>query len=129
MGSELGNPVFKGTEELYVDSERSRDDLPRRRPRSGNLFRRSFRDHSAAFIARARPQVDDPVGRDHDFRAVLDDDHRMTAVHQRVEYIKQFQDIERMQAGGRLVDQKETCAATGPHAQAKRSTWPESPRA
>jgi hypothetical protein len=61
-------------EALGCNPERPRDDLAGRRPGLGDLFRRALRDQPAAFLTRARPQVDDPVGRDHDFRAMLDDD-------------------------------------------------------
>ena len=56
---------------------------------------------------RRRAQVDDPVGGDHHLEAVLDDDQRMAAIDQRVQRLEQFDDVDGMETGGRLVEEED----------------------
>src|SRR5688572_24115535 len=64
----------------------------------------ALEDDPAAVVARARAEVDDPVGVGHDRLVVLDDDHRLAAVDQPVEQAEQVLDVGEVQAGGRLVE-------------------------
>ena len=58
----------------------------------------------AAVVARARTQVDHPVGPANDIQVVLDDDHRPSVVDQSVQQADEVVDILHVEAGGRLVE-------------------------
>src|SRR5665811_1439374 len=63
----------------------------------GRNSRRNARGHdAAAFIPRARSHVDDPVALRDQRHIVLDNEHRIAAIHQAVELLHQFLDIRRM---------------------------------
>src|SRR4051794_19123928 len=66
--------------------------------------RRALEDDPAAVVARARAEVDDPVGVRHDRLVVLDHDHRLAGVHEPVEQAEQLRDVGEVEAGGRLVE-------------------------
>lgn len=42
-------------------------------------------NHCASFFSRARPHVDDIIACCNDVKVVLDDDHRITQIHQPIE--------------------------------------------
>ena len=65
-------------------SESSRDDSAGQGARPGDVLGVPSAT-MAAVVAGAGAKVDDPVGADHYLGAVLDDDHRMTPIHQRVQ--------------------------------------------
>ncbi len=88
-------------------TQRPRQDLAGRRRGHGDLFGRSRRDDAAALVAGARAQVDDPVGGDHDLEAVRDRDQRVAPLDQGAEGVEQLEDVDRVEAGGRLVEQEE----------------------
>ena len=70
-------------------------------------------DDAAAVLAAAGSEVDDVVGTGDDGHVVLDDDHRVARVDQRVQLPRQQRDVDRMQAGRRLVEDEERVPAAG----------------
>ena len=89
------------------NGQRFREHLTGERSARGDVFRRPLRHDLASFVAGARAQVDDPVGGDHELGAVLDDDHRVAAIDEGIQGLEQLDDVERMEPGGRLVEQEE----------------------
>jgi hypothetical protein len=53
----------------------------------------------AAGIAAFGAEIDDPVGGLDDFEIVLDDEHRVAGLDQRVQYVEELADIVEMQPG------------------------------
>src|SRR4051812_44190802 len=76
---------------------------PARRSRR-DIDRVPGRDDAAAFVAGARPDVDDPVAGRDDAHLVLDDDDGVARGDQAVELGHQPGDIRRVEPGGRLVE-------------------------
>ena len=66
-------------------------------------FRRALDDDSAAGVAAAGAQVDDPVGGLDHVEVVLDDQHGVTHVHQAVQHRQQRLNVGEVQAGRRFV--------------------------
>ena len=64
-------------------------------------------DHRAARIAALGSQVDDPVRRAHDVEVVLDHQQRVPGLDEAAERAQQLCNIVEVQAGGRLVEQKQ----------------------
>lgn len=73
-----------------------------------HLGRCAFEYHLAPVAATFRTQVDDPIGVAHHIHVVLDDDHRISAVHQLVYYVEQLGGIRLVHAGGGLVHDVDT---------------------
>ena len=69
----------------------------------GGLRRPGVEDFAALF-ARARTDVDDPVGAAHDVELVLDDKERVAGALERIERAEEGLGVGRMQAGGGLVE-------------------------
>jgi len=67
-------------------------------------FRCSLEDDSAAVVAGAGPEVDDPIGVRHDRLVVLDDDDRFAGVDESVEQAEQLLHVGEVEAAGRLVE-------------------------
>ncbi len=72
--------------------------------------RRTDADHGAARLASLGAQVDDPIGRAHHVQVVFDDQQRVAGLDQPPEGAQQFRDVVEVQAGGRLVEQKQRTA-------------------
>ena len=64
-------------------------------------------DHVAAVLAGSRPHVDEPVGAAHHLLVVLDDEHRVAEVAQRLERPDQAVVVALVQADRRLVEDVE----------------------
>ena len=64
----------------------------------------AFEHDRAAVVARARAEVDDPVGVGHHGLMVLDDDDRAAGVDEPVEQAEQLLDVGEMQAARGLVE-------------------------
>src|SRR6185437_2267433 len=75
-----------------------------------NLLRSSLGDEAAAAGAAFGPEINDPVGGFDDIEIVLDDEHGVAQIHQRLQDPKQVLDIFKVQAGCRLVEQIEGAA-------------------
>ena len=73
----------------------------------GYGFGVALRDDFAAFIAGIGAQVNHPISGFDDVQVVLDDEHRMSGVHEPLKDRKQHAHIVEVQASGRLVEQKE----------------------
>ena len=69
--------------------------------------RRAVEHDLAAGAARARAQVDDAVGREHDLRVVLDDEQRVAGIAQLREHVDDAPEVARMQADARLVEHEQ----------------------
>src|SRR3954471_22312484 len=97
---------------------------PRQQPRQvlagvaatcgGDLLGRAFGHRPAPTRAAFRPHVDQPVRRLDHLEIVLDDDHRVARVDQRVQHLQQLPDVLEMQAGGRLVQDVDGLARGAP---------------
>jgi hypothetical protein len=74
-------------------------------------YRIALRDDAAAFVGGAGAEVDDPIGGAHQLQIVLDDDQRVADGQQRVETIQQLDDVGKVQAGGRFVQQEQRAIA------------------
>ena len=70
-------------------------------------FGRALRDDLAAVLARARAQVDEPVGRAHHLLVVLDDEHRVAEVAQPLERPDQAVVVALVESDRRLVEDVE----------------------
>ena len=76
-----------------------------RAPRqSGDAGRRALIEDAAAGLARARPEVDEVVGRAHHVLVVLDDEDGVAVVAELAEEVEQPRGVGRMEAGRRLVE-------------------------
>jgi hypothetical protein len=65
------------------------------RPRNlSNLFRGPAGDDGPATMATLGPEVDDVIGGLDHVQVMLDDDHRVPGVHQPVEAVQQFLDVD-----------------------------------
>src|SRR5215472_10062982 len=82
-------------------------------PRSDQVARQTLEHDPPAVVAGAGAEVDDPVGVRHHREVVLDDDHRLSRIHQSVEQPEQLLDVGQVQAAGRLVEHVDT--AVGGH--------------
>src|SRR5579859_1278784 len=69
----------------------------------GQLFGGAGGYHGATARPALRAQVDHPVRRLDHVEVVLDDDHRVAAVHQPSEHAQELADVLEVQAGGGLV--------------------------
>ena len=76
--------------------------------RSHQIGRRALEDDPPALVARAGPEIDDPVGVRHDGLVVLDDDDRSARVDEPIQQAEQLVDVGEMQAGGGLVEDEDT---------------------
>ena len=76
----------------------------------GQLFRRAFGDDRAAAKTTLGSEVDDVVGGLDHVEVVLDDDHRIAALDQRMQDAQQAVDVFKVQTGGRLVQDIERAA-------------------
>ena len=65
--------------------------------RGRNLVGRSSRDDPSALVARSRPDVDDPIARCRDAHVVLDDNNRVSGLHETVQLRHQLRHVRRMQ--------------------------------
>ena len=81
----------------------------------GDLSRCPRRHDTAAFVAGAGTEVDDPVAVRDDIHVVLDHDHAVAGVHDALELGDQPLDIPGMKTGGRLVQDIEGVTALRPH--------------
>src|SRR5690606_35530937 len=81
---------------------------------SGNVFRRTLGDNTAASAAAFRAQVNYPVRRLDHIQIVLDDHHRIARVHQFAQNVQQKRDVVEVQASRGFVQNVESaaCAAT-----------------
>jgi hypothetical protein len=66
--------------------------------------RRALEDDPTAVVARAGPEVDDPVRVCHHRLVVLDHDHRLAGVDESVEQTEQLLHVGEVQPRGRLVE-------------------------
>ena len=80
----------------------------------GDLLGRALGHDPAAARAAFRPHVDQPVGGLDHLEIVLDHDHRVAGVDQRVQHLQQLPDVLEMQAGGRLVQDVDGLAGGAP---------------
>src|SRR5260370_8381626 len=64
---------------------------------------RSLSDDASTRVARARSQLDHPVGPLDDVQVMLDHEHRVPGVHEAVEHAAQGAHVVEMEAGGGLV--------------------------
>jgi hypothetical protein len=64
----------------------------------------SLEDYSAAVVAGAGAEADDPVGMRHHRLVVRDDDDRLAGVDQSVEQAEELLNVSEVQATGRLVE-------------------------
>ena len=71
---------------------------------------RTLIEDPAARVARARPEVDDVVGRAHDVFVVLDDEDGVAVVPKLADDVEQPGRVGRMKSGGRLVEDVENAA-------------------
>ena len=63
-----------------------------------------MRHHTPTGFAAFRTEIDDPIGFRDDVKIVLDDDDRVTGIHQPVEYAHQLGHIRHVQADSWLVE-------------------------
>src|SRR6185437_8121427 len=68
----------------------------------GDILGRAGGDDLAAAVAAFRAEIDDPVGGLDDLEVVLDDEHRVPGLHERVKHLQELADILEMEAGGWL---------------------------
>ena len=68
-----------------------------------NLLVRSFGYQFAAVLARSRPQVENPIGRTHNIRIMLDHQNRVSEIAQAVKNLNQPVRIPRVQPDRRLI--------------------------
>ena len=68
----------------------------------------------AALLARARADVDDPVGPADDVEVVLDDEQRVARALERVEHLEQRRGVRRVQSRRRLVEDVDDAEETRP---------------
>ena len=78
----------------------------------GDLLGRARGDDPPAQVAAFRAEVDDPVGRLHDFEIVLDHEHGVARLDESVQHLQQQFDVGEVQSRGRLVEQIEGAAGT-----------------
>ena len=71
-------------------------------------------EHVAALLARARADVDDPVGSADDVEVVLDDEQRVARALERVEHLEQRRGVGRVQSRRRLVEDVDDAEETRP---------------
>ena len=76
----------------------------------GDCLRCAHRHHFAAGVAAIRAEVDQPVGGTDHIEVVLDHQQRMAGGEQFAQCAQQAGDIVEVQAGGRLVEQKQRAA-------------------
>ena len=83
---------------------------------AGDIFRGARRDDAAAVRAAAGAHVDEVIGRSEQVQVVVDDDDRGPGLQQLVEDAGQRGHVERVQAGGRLIEdvQRAALAAAQP---------------
>ncbi len=79
-----------------------------------HLFGSPFCNHATAVVPPFGPQVDNPVCRLDDIEIVLDDDDRVTGIHQPVQDLQQFLHVGDMQADRWLVQDVESAAGGAP---------------
>ena len=72
-----------------------------------DLLRRPLGDDVAAVLARARPHVDEPVGRAHHLLVVLDDEHGVAEVAEPLERADQPAVVALVEPDRRLVEDVE----------------------
>ena len=78
--------------------------------RSGTLcyfFRCSGNYQVSTLVSSFRTEVDNVVGTFDYVHVMLNDDNRMSAGYQRVEYFQQFLDVVKVKSGSRLVENKD----------------------
>jgi hypothetical protein len=80
---------------------------------AGDVFRGARRDDVASVRAAARAHVDEVVGRGEQVEVVVDDDDRGPGRQQPVKHSRQRGHVERVQAGGRLVEDVQHAALAG----------------
>src|SRR5438270_1860626 len=80
----------------------------------GNVFRGAGGDDMAAGVAAFGAEIDDPVSGLDDFEIVLDDEHRIAGLDERMQYLEEFADIVEMQARRWLVEDVEGAAGGAP---------------
>ena len=73
----------------------------------GDLLWRTGRHEPAAPFAGVGTKISDPVSTLDDVQIVLDDQHRMTGVHEPLEDLEQHAHIVEVQASRRLVEEEE----------------------
>src|SRR5262249_35895386 len=73
----------------------------------GDLLGRAGRNHAAAAGAAFGTEVDDPIGGLDDLEIVLDHQHRVALIDERVEDVEELAHILEMKAGGGLVQNVE----------------------
>src|SRR5690348_7966224 len=83
----------------------AREIFPGDRPwRSNDVLHRADGDHLAAVLARARPEIDDVIGRAHRLLVVLDDDDGISEIAQLLEGGDEPRVVALMQADRRLIE-------------------------
>ena len=68
-----------------------------------DLFGSTFGNHAATARAAFWTHIDDVVGRLDDVEVVLDDDHAVTGVDERLEYVQELLDVGTVQPCRRLI--------------------------
>ena len=81
----------------------------------GNLVRRAAGDNLSACRAAAGPHVDDIIGTSDDIQIMLDDDDGCAAFDERFKDAQKRLHIQRMQADGRFIKDKDGIALRTPH--------------
>src|SRR5690348_2069619 len=80
----------------------------------GDLFRRAGGDDATAARAAFGTEVDDPIGRLDHFQIVLDDQHGVALVDERVQDFQELTHIVKVQSGRRFVEDVERAAGGAP---------------
>ena len=92
----------------HRDPALAREELPRdRAPVARHVARRALGDDLAAVLARARPHVDEPVGRAHHLLVVLDHEHGVAEVAEPLERPDQPAVVALVEPDRRLVEDVE----------------------
>ena len=77
-----------------------------------DCFRRANGHNAPTLVSPFRSEIDHPIrGLDH-VQVVFDDHHRVPSVNQSIQHFKQLQDIGKVQARRRLIEQVDCSART-----------------
>ena len=76
----------------------------------GNLLGGTYGEYLSTVSTAFGTHIDDPVGKFDDIEVVLDDDNRVAAIHEFLEYVHQDADVLEVKARGGLVEDVECLA-------------------
>ena len=77
-----------------------------------NVFRRSGGKQGSSFSSTFRPDIDHVVSNLDDVEVVLDDQHRVTLIYQRVQNVQEHADVFEVKSGRRFVQDVERVSST-----------------